>query len=93
MELLNLLRHKRNIWKVIKDDLVLKYFIISFKPKIAFSADNRRIWRFLLRYSITVGNNRLGLEQWTKRWMTVLSSKIQNEQSEVWCLQNKKAFN
>ena len=31
----------------------------------------------------------LVLEQWTKRWMPVSSSKLQNEQSEVLCLRNE----
>ena len=37
--------------------------------------------------SITVHHNCLFSEQWTKRWMTVSSSKLQNKQSEV-CLWN-----
>ena len=48
---------------------------------------------FLLKCSITVHRNRLVLEQRTKTWMTVLSSKLQNKQSEVLCLRKKeKAF-
>ena len=64
----------------------------SRKPKMALCGDNGGIWRFIFKYSITVHHNRLVLEQWTKRWMTVSSSKLQNEQSEVLCLWNKKAF-
>ena len=59
---------------------------------MALCGDNGGIWRFILKYSITVHHNRLVLEQWTKRWMTVSSSKLQNEQSEVLCLRNKKTF-
>ena len=62
------------------------------KPKITLCGDNRGIGRFFLKYSITVHHNRLVLEQWTKRWMSLSSSKLQNEQSEVLCLWNKKAF-
>ena len=54
--------------------------------------DNEGILRFLLKYSIAVHHNRLVLEQWIKRWITVSSSKFQNQQSDVLCLQNKKAF-
>ena len=64
----------------------------SGKPKMALCSDNRGIWRFILKYSITVHQNRLVLEQWTKRWMTISSSKLQNEQIEVFCLRNKKSL-
>ena len=64
----------------------------STKPKMALCGDNGGIWRFILKYSITVHHNHLVLEQWTKRWMTVSSSKLQNEQSEVLSLRNKKSF-
>ena len=43
----------------------------SRKPKVALCTDNRKIWRFILEYSITVHHKRLVLEQWTKRWMAV----------------------
>ena len=62
----------------------------SSKPKMAVCGDKGGIWRFILKYSITVHHNRLVLEQWTKRWMTVSSSKLQNEQSGVLCLLNEK---
>ena len=62
----------------------------SRKPKMALSGDNGGIWRFILKYSITAHHNHLVLEQWTKRWMTVSSSKLQNEQSGVLCLLNEK---
>ena len=64
----------------------------SRKPKMALSGDNGGIWRFILKYSVTVHHNHFVLEQWTKRWTTVSSSKLQNEQSEGSCLPNKKAF-
>ena len=64
----------------------------SRKPKMALCGNDRGIWRFLFKYSSTVHHNRLVLKQWTKRWMTVLSSKLQNEQSEISCLRNKKTF-
>ena len=50
---------------------------------MAFCGDNGGIWRFMLKYSITLHHNRLVLQQWSKRWMTVSSSKLQNQQSEV----------
>ena len=53
--------------------------------------DNTGTRRFLLKHSITVHHNRLGLELWTKRWITVSSSKLQNEQTEVLCLRYKKS--
>ena len=59
---------------------------------MAICGGNGGIWRFILKNSITVHHNHLVLEQWTKRWMTVSSSKLQNEQSGVSCLQNKKSF-
>ena len=59
---------------------------------MALSGDNGGIWRFILKYSITVHYNHLVLEQWTTRWMTILSFKLQNEQSGVLCLQNEKSF-
>ena len=59
---------------------------------MAFCGDNGGIWRFMLKYSITLHHNRLVLQQWSKRWMTVSSSKLQNQQSEVLCLWNKKSF-
>ena len=64
----------------------------SRKPKMALCDDNGGIWKFILKYSVTVHYNRLVLEQWTKRWMTISSSKLQNEQSEVLCLRNRKSF-
>ena len=39
-----------------------------------------------------VHHNLLVLEQWKNKLMTDSSSKLQNEQSEVLFLQNKKAF-
>ena len=54
--------------------------------------DNGGIWRFILKHSISVHPNGLILEKWTKSWMTVSSSKLQNQQSEVLCLRNKKSF-
>ena len=66
-------------WFSIKNTL----WSASRKPKMALGGDNRGIWRFLLKYSIIVHYNRLVLEQWTKRWMTVSSSKLQKEQGEV----------
>ena len=54
--------------------------------------DNGGIWRFLLKYFVTVHHNRLVLQELTKRWMTVSSSKLQNEQSEVFFCEIKKAF-
>ena len=62
----------------------------SRKPKMALCGDNGGIWRFILKYSITVHHNHLVLEQWRKRWTTVASSKLQNEQNGVLCLRNKK---
>ena len=59
---------------------------------MALCGDNRGILKFLLKYSIIVLYNRLVLEQWTKRWMTVSSSKLQKEQGEVLSLWNKKSF-
>ena len=44
------------------------------------------------KYWVTVHHNLLALEQWTKILMTASSSKSQNEQREVLCLQNKKVF-
>ena len=64
----------------------------STKPKMELCGDNGGIWRFILKYSATAHHNRLVLEQWTKRWMTILSSKLQNEQSEVLCFWNKKSI-
>ena len=54
-ELLTFLRHKHNIWKVIKDYLVSKNILSSAsrKPKMALCGDNGGIWRFILNYSIT----------------------------------------
>ena len=55
----------------------------SRNPKMALCDGNGGIWKFLLKYSIAVHHKHLVLEQWTKRWMTVSSSKLQNEQSGV----------
>ena len=92
-ERLNFLRYK-HIWTVIKDYLVFKNTLSSAsrRAKIALCGDNRGIWRFLLKYLITVHHNRLVFEQWTKRSMTISSSESQNQQSEVLCLQNKKTL-
>ena len=57
---------------------------------MALCGDNGGKWRFHLKHSITVHHNLLVLEQWTKTWITVSPSKLQNEQSEVLCLPNKK---
>ena len=57
---------------------------------MALCGDEKGIWRFLLMYAIAVHYNGLVLERWTKKWMTVSSSKLQNVQSKVLCLQNKK---
>ena len=65
---------------------------LSSKSKMALCGNNRRMWRFLLKYLITVQHTRLYLEQRPKRWTTVSPSKLQNEQSEILCLQNKKGF-
>ena len=80
---LSFLRHKHYIWKVVKDDLISKNNLSSAsrKPKMAPCGHNGGIWRFILKYSIIVHHNRLVLEQWTKRWMTVSPSKLQKEQS------------
>ena len=90
-ELLSFLRQtclkSNKTWFSIKNTLSLA----SRKPKKALCGDNEGIWRSVLKYLITVQHNRLVLEQWTKRWMTVSSSKLQNEQSEVLCLRNKKS--
>ena len=64
----------------------------SKKPKMTLCGDNGGISRFILKYSITIHHNRLVLQQWTKRWMTVSSSKLQNEQTGALCLRNKKNF-
>ena len=82
------MKDKHNIWKVIKYDLLLKNTLSSpsRKPKMALCGDNRGRLRFLLKYSITVHQNRLVLVQWRKRWMAVLSSKLKNEQRDVLCL-------
>ena len=53
-ELLNFLRHKHNIWKVIKYDLVLKMLYHQPYHIMALCRDNGGMWRFLLSYSITV---------------------------------------
>ena len=57
---------------------------------MALCGDNWGIWGFILKYSITVHHNCLDVEQWTKRWMTVSSSELQNEQSDALCLRNNR---
>ena len=56
---------------------------------MAYCGDNRGIWKFFLKYSITEHHNHLVLEQWTKRLMAASSSKLQIEEIEVLCLRNK----
>ena len=67
----------------------------SRKPKMVYSVVIMKKYKdlsTLFKYSINVHHNRLVLEQWTKRWMTVSSSKLQNQESIVLCLPNKKSF-
>ena len=74
------------IWFSIKNTLSSA----SRKPEMALCGDNGGIRRFILKYSITVHHNCLVLEQWTKKWMSVSSTKLQNQQGEVLYLRNKK---
>ena len=50
------------------------------------------MWRFFLKYSVTLHHNALVLEEWTKKWMAISSSKLQNEQRKVLCLRNKNVL-
>ena len=59
---------------------------------MALCGDNRGPWRFFFKVLNYCTSYHLVLEQWTKKWMNVSSSKLQNKQSEVLSLQNKKGF-
>ena len=84
-KLLNFLNETYNIWKVIRNDLVLKiiYHQLQGSQKWHFLVLNREIWRFLSKYSITVQNNRLVLKQWTKRSFHLLNFKMNKVKYDV----------
>ena len=83
---MNFLKHKHNIWKVAKGDLESKVLYhqvqgIQKWQSVVLIEEYEDLFR--THYDCLV------LEEETKKWMTVLSSKLRNEQSEVLCLQNK----
>ena len=55
---------------------------------MALCGNSRGIWRSLSKVSVTIHPNRLVLEQWTKRWITISSSKL----LKYYVCEIKKAF-
>ena len=59
---------------------------------MALCGDNGGIWRFILKYSITVQDNCLVLGQWAKRWMTFQLLNYKMSKMKYYVCEIKKAI-